>query len=272
MAFYIFSRTCRQVIVNYLNIQLAEAGDQWNGFEWVNIDNIVVKDASAYDPRQLPAVVTDNVSGSLQGISFNQTIYSWTDVTGIYGPKQQTYQVLGGRGKFDVSIYCAANDKETQQRVTDLAVYYLTIGRGWMYYNRFMLMGEVRFLGDGEDKKNEQEPIYYSSIAVPVEADWRLLIQRDTIQKIHTDTDMVTPDDPFEVPVGAVGPLGFTQTTPEIVSPLGFAEITPADPPGVELVERKDIIVNKEPSLNLFIESEGSDLPLRPMHSGRKQT
>ena len=253
MPFYLFSRACRQVILNYMDIQLQEAGQKWDGYEWVTLPAVVVKDKQVYEPRTLPAVVTDNVTGSLQGISFNQNIYPWVDEEGIYGDKKVVYQVQGGRGNFDVSIYCAANDQETQQRLTDIVAYYLTIGRGWVYNNRHLLLGEVRFLGDGIDESDQKEKVYFASLAIPVTADWRLTIQRDTIQKIIPDIDIVTPDDPFEIPTMQENPL-----------------LTPLDPPGIPVVEeRKQDLSKEDPNKYLIEGPESQDLPLRPMKSKR---
>ena len=253
MPFYMFSRACRQVVLNYMNIQLQEAGNHWDGSEWVQLPDVMVKDRDLYDPRQLPAVVTDNVTGSLQGISFDQNVYRWEDEAGTYGPKKAVYQVLGGRGNFDVSIFCASNDKETQQRLTDVVAYYLTIGRGWVYYNRHLLLGEVRFLGDGVDERVPQEKVYFASLSVPVSADWRLIIQRDTVQKIMPDIDLVTPDDPFPIPEMQMPPIQ-----------------TPLDPAGGPRSEQDLPTTDVEdPSKFLMEGPENKDLPLRPMKSSR---
>ena len=145
--------------------------------------------------------------------------------------------------------------QETQQRLTDVVAYYLTIGRGWVYNNRHLLLGEVRFLGDGIEESNQKEKVYFASLAIPVTADWRLTIQRDTIQKIIPDVDIVTPDDPFEIPTMQENPL-FTP-----LDPAGFPEV-------VEKVQKETPRIG-DSNRYLVDGPEGKELPLRPMKSKR---
>ena len=210
MAFYRFSKACRGVLVNFLRMFLDQEQQHWDGSDWITLPEIHVMDKNEYQARTLPAVVTDSVTGGTQTISFSNIIGSWIDIEGIQGPVGVTYQVLGGRGNFDVTLQCAANDQDLQQKLTDVAAVYLTVGRGWVWNNRHVLMRDVRLSGDGVDNSTPQEPIYYATLMIPVTADWRILIEGETLKRFNFDLDLVTPDDPFEIPgmeVGALTPL-----------------------------------------------------------------
>jgi len=145
----------------------------------------------------------------MRTLSFSQIIGVWKDTEGIYGPRGTSYQVLGGRGDFDVTVVCAANDRDLQQKLTDVATVYLTVGRGWVYNYRHVLMRDVRLQGDGVDDRVPEEPVYYASLSVPVTADWRILVEGEVLQRLNFDIELVTPDDPFEDPSG-VSPGAFT--------------------------------------------------------------
>jgi hypothetical protein len=210
MAFYRFSRACREILVNFLRAYLDKNQKHWDGSDWVELPPVTVVDAKEYVARTLPAVVTDSVAGSLQTLSFSNIISSWKDEHAVYGPKDTVYTVYGGRGNFDVTLYCAANDRDLQQKVTDVATVYLTIGRGWVWIYRHILMRDVRLLGDGVDERVPNEPVYYANLAVPVSADWRILVAGETLRQLNFDIELVSPDDPFETPTmqpGVVTPL-----------------------------------------------------------------
>ena len=252
MPFYRFTKSCREVILNYLKEELGDTTTHFDGTDWCTLPSITVVDAYPYDPRNLPIVVTDVVTGTSQNIAFHYEIASYTDTEGIYGPKNGTYQAFGGRGNFDVNIHCAANDRITMELLTDVVGFILLLGRGWIYYNRHILLGEVRFVGDGLDDKIRQEPVYYGTISIPATADWRLIIPKDTVTKINPDFELVTPDDPFGDPQHAV-PGIITPLDP----PLSFVKTNP----GQSKVQDPTLIEK------LRNDSQASELPLRPMHS-----
>jgi len=211
MAFYRFARASRQVLLNFLRLYLDHGQKHWDGTDWVELPAIHVVDAREYDKRTLPAVVTDTAAGVMRTLSFSNIIGQWHDGEGIYGPKDNDYRVYGGRGDFDITISCAANDRDLQQQLTDITTVYLTIGRGWVFYNRHVLMKDIRLLGDGVDEKVHQEPVYYANLVVPVTADWRVLVAGEVLQRLEFDIELVTPDDPFEdlsgLPPGVYTPL-----------------------------------------------------------------
>jgi hypothetical protein len=245
MAFYRFTRSCRHVIVNYLKSQLQGGTNHFDGTDWVEIPSpITVSDSYQYDPRKLPAVVTDIVTGGTKSLAFNQEVASYVDTNGIYGDKGITYTTYGGRGDFDINVHCAANDHETMEQLTDVVAFLMIIGMGWIYYNRHIFMREVRFGGDGVDNKISQEPVYYGNLVVPATADWRLIVPRETVKRINPDLDIVTPDDPFDDP-----------------NSLMPGTITPIDP-GIDL--SKSIVITQESDIQ---EKFKDDLPLRPMRS-----
>ena len=198
------------MIVNFLRIYMDQEQQHWDGSDWITLPQVHVVDKNEYQERTLPAIVTDSVTGGAQTISFSNIIGSWIDLEGVYGPKDITYQVLGGRGNFDVTLQCAANDQDLQQRITDVAAVYLTVGRGWVWNNRHVLMRDVRMAGDGVDNASPQEPVYYATLTIPITADWRILLEGETLKRFNFDLDLVTPDDPFEIPgmdVGTFTPL-----------------------------------------------------------------
>ena len=244
MPFYRFTKSCREVILNYLKAELEnDTGTKhFDGSDWVEFSRITVVDAYPYDPRQLPVVVTDVVTGTSQNISFNQELTTYLDTAGIYGDRNGTYQTFGGRGNFDVNIICAANDRITMELLTDVVGFTLLLGRGWIYYNRHILLGEVRFVGDGIDDKIRQEPVYYGSITVPATADWRLIVPKDTVKQINPDFDLVTPDDPFDDPRNVIP-----------------GSITPLDPPLGSKVQGQVEKNSKDPQIG--------EQPLQPMYS-----
>lgn len=211
MAFYRFARACRQVLVNFLSAYLNQEQKHWDGTDWIELPTIHVVDSREYDERVLPSVVTDSAAGSMQTLSFSHVIGAWKDEYGVYGPEHTAYQVYGGRGNYDISVVCAANDRDLQQRLTDVATVYLTIGRGWVYNNRHVLIQDVRLQGDGIDERVPQEPVYYANLSVPTTADWRILVEGETLARLNFDIELVTPDDPFEdpsgVPPGALTPI-----------------------------------------------------------------
>jgi len=211
MAFYRFARASRQVIVNFLGAYLSQEQRHWDGTDWIDLPAIHVVDAREYDARTLPAVVTDSVAGVMRTLSFSNIIGQWQDTEGVYGPKDEHYRVYGGRGDFDITVSCSANDRELQQKLTDVTTVYLTVGRGWVFYNRHVLMRDIRLLGDGVDEKEAQEPVYYANLVVPVTADWRVLVSGEILEQLDFDLELVTPDDPFEelgmLPPGAYTPL-----------------------------------------------------------------
>lgn len=209
MAFYRFSRACRQVLVNFLRAYLDQEQKHWDGSDWIELPAVHVVDAREYSERILPAVVTDSVAGSMRTLSFSNIIGTWKDQFGIYGSRGTSYQVYGGRGDFDISVSCAANDRDLQQKVTDVATVYLTVGRGWVYNNRHVLIRDVRLQGDGVDERTAEEPVYYANLSVPVTADWRILVEGEILQRLNFDITLVTPDDPFEDP-SMVSPGAFT--------------------------------------------------------------
>jgi hypothetical protein len=223
MPFYRFTKACREVILNYLKVELEDGTKHFDGSSYVELPSpVTIIDAYPYDPRKLPVVITDVVTGQSQNISFNQEMTSYIDTAGIYGDRGGTYQTFGGRGNFDVNIICAANDRITMELLTDIVGFTLLLGRGWIYYNRHILLGEVRFAGDGIDDKIRPEPVYYGNISIPATADWRLIVPKDTVTKINPDFDLVTPDDPFDDPRNAV---------PGIITPL--------DPPLMKDIDSK---------------------------------
>jgi len=201
MAFYMFTRSCRQILIAYLRTFFSEPTKHWNGMEYVDLPAIHVIDKNEYDAVTLPVITTDSAVGQLRTLSFNQVIGQWTDYGGVYGPENATYQVYGGRGDFDVTIYCAANSQDTQQKLTDTVAIYLTVGRTWLLYNRYIGLGDVRIVGDGEDQTPSQEKVYHGYLTVPITADWRLIEPKEVIQRINVELDSVTPDDPFEDPL-----------------------------------------------------------------------
>jgi len=205
VAFYRFARACRQVLVNFLGVYLDQEQKHWDGTDWIELPPIRVVDAREYDERVLPSVVTDSAAGSMQTLSFSNIIGAWKDVYGVYGPRNTSYQVYGGRGNYDISVVCASNDRDLQQRLTDVATVYLTVGRGWVYNNRHVLIRDVRLQGDGIDERIPQEPVYYANLSVPTTADWRILVEGETLARLNFDIELVTPDDPFEDP-GATAP------------------------------------------------------------------
>jgi len=214
MAFYRFTRACRNIIVEYLRSQLQEGGEHFDGSEYITLPRVTVSDVYRYDPRKLPAVVTDIATGGTRTLAFNQQVGQYTDTYGIYGERGQSYIAYGGRGDFDINLHCIANDRETMEKLTDLVAFTLVIGMGWIYYNKHMLLREVRFGGDGVDDKVGQEPVYFGNLVVPATADWRLIVPRDTISKVDIDVDLVTPDDPFTDPnnvvPGSITPIDLT--------------------------------------------------------------
>jgi len=211
VAFYRFARASRQVIVNFLGVYLAEEQKHWDGTDWIELPAIHVVDAREYDERTLPSVVTDSAAGTMRTLSFSNIIGQWHDTEGIYGPKDNDYRVYGGRGDFDITVTCSANDRELQQKLTDVATVYLAVGRGWVFYNRHVLMRDIRILGDGVDDSTPQEPVYYANLIVPTTADWRILVSGETLERLDFDIELVTPDDPFEdlreLPPGVYTPL-----------------------------------------------------------------
>lgn len=259
MAFYRFTRACRQVIINYLQGRLGKSEKHWDGSDWVEIPETRVIDAAAYDPRRLPVVVTDTAVGNIRTLSFNHVISPWQDMYGLYGPRNAAYQVFGGRGDFDITIYCAANDRELQQKIVDVTTVYLTIGRGWLWYYRHVLLGDVRIAGDGVEGDTQQERVWYANLVVPVTADWRLLVPSDQIQKVNIDVDLVTPDDPFEDP---------RNPSPGILTPLDPEE---ARDKLLELKARAQAYSSPNSTEDLKMEREGVALPLRPMQGSFKR-
>lgn len=261
MAFYRFTRACRQVIINYLQSRFSTREQHWDGSEWIELPEIRVMDSAEYQPRLLPAVVTDTAIGTMRTLSFNQVIIPYRDEHGLYGPRGATYQTYGGRGDFDITLYCGANDRELQQKIVDVTTAYLTIGRGWMWFYRFVLLGDVRILGDGVEGDTQQERIWFANLAVPVSADWRLIIPRDEIQRIDMDIDTVTPDDPFEVP-------------DQVLQEPGL--LTPMDPENArerlaEIKTAAQAIAPTRPVEDFMWDSEASrDLSLRPMRSTKQ--
>jgi len=247
------------VILNYLQGQLGRSEKHWDGSEWVELPEVHVIDAAEYNPRLLPAVVTDTVMGNLRTLSFNQVIHPYRDDYGLYGPRGNIYQTYGGRGDFDVTIFCGANDRELQQKVVDVTSVYLTIGRAWIWYYRFLLLGDVRILGDGVDGDTQEERVWYANLTIPATADWRLIVPKEEIQRIDLDVDLVTPDDPFETPDD---------------SSLGV--FTPMDPEDARrrLAQLKAAAQTHHPSHaaeDLLVETETSgDLPLRPMRGPKR--
>jgi hypothetical protein len=153
-----------------------------------------------------------------------------------------------------VTIYCAANDREIQQKLVDVVATYLTIGRGWLWYYRHLLLGDVRILGDGADGTAPQERVWYANLTVPATADWRLLMPRDQVQRIDIDIDTVTPDDPFEDPDSIFGI--FTPLDPEDAR-TRFAE-----------ARAKERILSSLPK-DLRVEGIDNNLPIRPMRSSK---
>jgi len=235
---------------------LGEREKHWDGSDWVQLPEVNVIDAHEYDPRLLPAVVTDTVMGNVRTLSFNHVIAGWRDDYGLYGPVDATYQVFGGRGDFDVALYCGANDRELQQKITDVTATYLTIGRGWLWYYRYVLLGDVRMLGDGVEGEVQQERVWYANMSIPATADWRLLVPRETVERFDPDIETVTPDDPFGDPV---------HPTPGIFTPLD-----PEEARGRLLEMRAVVTQPKPPEQDLSVEQTGDQaLPLRPMRSAK---
>jgi len=238
---------------------LSRSEKHWDGSEWVELPEIRVVDAHEYQPRLLPAVVTDTVMGNIRTLSFNHVIHVWTDDYGLYGPRNATYQVFGGRGDFDVTFFCGANDRELQQKLVDVTTMYLTIGRGYLWLYRFVLVGDVRIQGDGVEGEVQQERVWYGNLLTPVSADWRLIVPRDQVERFDIDIDLVTPDDPFESPDG-----------------LAPGVLTPMDPEGararlVEMQRQESAQAPASSLRDLMIEgSDAEDLPLRPMRSYKK--
>jgi len=251
MAFYRFARACRQVLVNFLSAYLDQEQMHWDGTDWIELPPIHVVDAREYSERILPSVVTDSAAGSMQTLSFSQVIGVWKDDYGIYGPRDTSYQVYGGRGNYDISIVCAANDRDLQQRLTDVATVYLTVGRGWVYNNRHVLLRDVRLQGDGLDDRVPEEPVYYATLSVPATADWRILVEGETLARLNFDVELVTPDDPFEDP---------------IAHPPGT--LTPIDKNPLVAVFDKEQMTNMHRTLHGQPQSEipdSEDLPIKPM-------
>lgn len=261
MAFYRFTRACRQVIINYLQSRFSQHEQHWDGSEWIELPEIRIVDAAEYQIRMLPVVVTDTAIGTMRTLSFNHVIMPYKDEHGLYGPKGGTYQTYGGRGDFDITLYCAANDRELQQKLVDVTTAYLTIGRGWMWYYRFVLLGDVRILGDGVEGEVQQERVWYGNLVIPVSADWRLIVPRDEILRIDMDIDTVTPDDPFDVP-------------DQVVQEPGL--LTPMDPENArdrlaEIKAASQLSAPSRPIEDFLIDSKASaDLPLRPMKSNQQ--
>jgi len=169
--------------------------------EYIELPEIHVIDKGEYDAKTLPVITTDSVAGQLRTLSFNQVIGQWTDYGGVYGPENAVCQVYGGRGDFDVTIYCAANSQDIQQKLVDTTAFYLTIGRRWLLENRYIGLGDLRLVGDGNEKNSEQEQLYFGYMTVPVTADWRLVEPVDVIERINVELDAVTPDDPWSEPI-----------------------------------------------------------------------
>lgn len=269
MAFYRFTRACRQVIINYLQGQFSRSEKHWDGSDWIELPEIRVIDAAEYQPRLLPAVVTDTAMGNMRTLSFNQVIHPYRDTYGLYGPRNATYQVFGGRGDFDITLFCGANDRDLQQKLVDVATVYLTIGRGWIWYYRFVLLGDVRILGDGVEGDVSEERIWFANLTVPATADWRLIMARDAIQRIDLDVELVTPDDPFE------DPKSLLLNAPKPTDKVGV--LTPMDPEDARerLAQLEDAAQAEVPTHSreeFMMETDSStDLPLRPMR-GSKHT
>lgn len=261
MAFYRFTRACRQVVINYLQARFNKSEKHWDGSEWVELPSINVLDANAYTTRELPAVVTDTAMGSLRTLSFNHVIHTWRDSYGLYGPRGSVYEVFGGRGDFDVTLYCGANDRELQQKLADVTVLYLTIGRGWLWYYRHVLLGDVRILGDGTEGDVQQEKVWYANLTIPASADWRLVMPRDVIKGIDFEMDLVTPDDPFTLPENIM------DTEPGLVTPLDPEDAREQleNAQAAENIQMPNLTASKD----LLFEGPETDLPLRPMRSNK---
>ena len=199
MAFYRFTEACRQVLVNYLRLQLDEPEKHWNGTDWIELPHVHVVDAREYDKRTLPSVITDSAVGNVRSLSFSHALVPWQDVSGVYGPANQWYMVYGGRGDFDVTIRCNANDRVLQQKLTDATAAYLIWGRWFLWNYRFVLIGDIRITGDGVEEGVAQEPVYYGVLSAPIYADWRMLVTRDLVKRVDFDIETVSPADPFDL-------------------------------------------------------------------------
>lgn len=196
MSFYSFTRRCRRILVLYLRQKFDEQGQTFDGTEWLTVPSCHVVDSEEYDIRQLPAIVTANAQGQVVDWSFNQVIGHWTDAEGVYGPKNQGYEVLGGRGSFTVRIVCLDRSQEVQQTITDYAGFLLSTGKREILESYNLLLGDPQLTNDGQFRTEDQEVVWFAQIMVPVSADWRALRPREKITSIEVPSMvMKLPDE-----------------------------------------------------------------------------